>query len=274
MTSQQIARYYEQFGTTEVAFNKQVIDATGLFPRHVFLKIAEQQWPCVIYASSMAGARVIAGVKADFYESLRQSNNHAALRYCFKLPDKADPIFFFIPSKISGYTQYNPKNPDVQLIAVEFTQRPPDDLIEVLGTLLEASANAQKRKDERILLTPESLKKLGLDGKESSVTLQGNPRKCIVRDLSFSGAKVIMAGIAQSSASAQVTLTLSRLDSSEALAIPAEILRVENVEGRADIAVLALQFAGDPPIAYKLMINSYLTAVRKTPERSAPAGSK
>ena len=63
ITSQQLSRYLEQYGTTEVTFNKQVIDATGLVPRNVFLKIADQQWPCIVYSSSMKGARVIAGVK-------------------------------------------------------------------------------------------------------------------------------------------------------------------------------------------------------------------
>jgi hypothetical protein len=263
ITSQQLSRYLELYGTTEVTFNKQVIDATGLIPKHVFLKIADQQWPCIVYSSSMAGARVIAGVKSEFYEFLRQANNHAALRYCFKLAEKADPISFSVASKVTGYTQYNPKNPDVQLIAIEFTQRPPDDLIQVLGLLLEANVNAQRRKDERIVLTPESLKKLGLESKESFVYVEGVPRKCIVRDLSFGGAKVLVPGIAKFLANKKASLKLVRSDSSDEVTVPGEIMRVENVEGRKDIVVIALCFSGEPPVSYKLMVNNYLTGVRK-----------
>jgi hypothetical protein len=273
ITSQQLSRFYEEFKGTEVTFNKQVIAATGLLPRHVFIKIADQQWPCVIYSSSMTGARSIAGVKADFFESLRNANNHASLRYCFKMPEKTDPISFFVPSKVSGYTQYNPKNPDVQLITMEFNQRPPDDLIMVLGALLEASANAQKRKDERIVLTPETLKRLGLESKDSIVYVEAVPRKCIIRDLSFGGAKVLVTGIAKFLKNKPAALKLVRAEVPEEIQIPGEILRVENVEGRSDIVALAILYTEDPPLSYKLMINGYLTAVRKGAEPPTISGS-
>ncbi len=269
ITSQQLTRYYEQYGKTEVTFNRQVIDATGLVPNNVHLRIADQQWPCIMYSSSMAGARVIAGVKTAFYESLRQVNNHASLRYCFKMAEKVDPIPFFVAGKITGYTQYNPKNPDVQLISLEFTQRPPDDLIQILGVLLEANANAQRRKDERIDLTPETVKKLGLEAKESFIYVENVPRKCIVRDLSFGGAKILVTGIAKFLENKKAALKLLRADTSEEMTIPGDILRVENVEGRKDIVVIALKFSGDPPVNYKLMINGYLTALRKGSDAAA-----
>jgi hypothetical protein len=270
ITSQQLTRFFELYGKTEVTFNRQVIDATGLIPNNVHLRIADQQWPCIIYSSSMIGARVIAGVKTAFYESLQQVNNHASLRYCFKLAEKADPIPFFVSGKITGYSQYNPKNPDVQLISMEFTQRPPDDLIQILGVLLEANANAQRRRDERIVLSPENIKKLGLEPKDTFVYVENVPRKCIVRDLSFGGAKILMTGIAKFLDKKKASLKLLRADTSEEMQIPGEILRVENVEGRKDIVVIALKYTEDPPMNYKLMINGYLTAVRKGSEAVMP----
>jgi hypothetical protein len=275
ITSQKLVRYFEQYGTIEVTFNKQVIDVTGLVANNVFLKILDLQWPCVVYSASMSGARVIAGSKSQFFDSLRQANNHVSLRFCFRLPEKIDPISFFVPSRVSGYTQYNPKNPAVQLIAMEFTQRPPDDLIQVLGILLEANANAQRRKDERIILTPESIRKLGLESKESFIYVEGVPRKCIVRDLSFGGAKVLVTGIAKFLSHKKATLKLIRGDPSEELQIPGEITRVENVADRKDIVALAVEFTQDTPITYKLLINGYLTSVRKSGEPAeAPSPPK
>jgi hypothetical protein len=264
ITSQQLSRFFELYGKTEVTFNRQVIDATGLIPNNVHLRIADQQWPCILYSSSMTGARVIAGVRTAFYESLQQVNNHASMRYCFKVPEKADPIPFFVSAKITGYAQYNPKNPDVQLISLEFTQRPPDDLIQILGVLLEANANAQRRKDERIVLSPENVKKLGLEAKESFVYVEGVPRKCIVRDLSFGGAKILVTGIAKFLVHKKASLKLQRAEPPEEMQLPGEILRVENVEGRKDIVVIALMYTEDTPVSYKLMINSYLTTIRKS----------
>jgi hypothetical protein len=273
ITSQQLTRYYEQHKGTEVTFNRQVIEATGLIPGNVFLKVSDAQWPCIVYSSSLASARVIAGVRSSFFENLRQSNNHAALRYSFKLPDKTDPIAFFVLCKVTGFTQYNPKNPDVQLITAEFTQRPPDDLIQVLGALLEANANAQRRRDERIILTPDSIKKLGLESKETFLHVEGVPRKCIVRDLSFGGARVLVPGLAKFLLNKKIALKIARGDSSDEISIPGEILRVEAVEGRRDIVVLGIQFTGELPMAYKLLINAYLTGLRKSSDQTTRAAA-
>jgi hypothetical protein len=84
-----------------------------------------------------------------------------------------------------------------------------------------------------------------------------------VRDLSFGGAKILVTGIAKFLENKKATLKLLRGETSEEMQIPGEILRVENVEGRKDIVVIALKFPDDPPLNFKLMINGYLTSVRK-----------
>ncbi len=275
VTSQQLARYFEQYRATEVTFNKEVIDATGLLTRNVYLKVADQQWPCIIYACSLKGAKVIASVKNAFFNSLRQSNSHVSLRCCFRLPDKTDPISFFVPSHAAGFTPYNPQNPDVQIIGLEFTQRPPDDLILILGTLLEANATAKRRKEERIILTAESLKKLGLESRESLVTVDDVPRRCLLRDLSFSGAKVLVAGGARDLDQKSVTLRILKGEQGDEISLAGAVKRIEEVEGRSDILALGIQFTAEPPISYKIIISGYLSAARKTttgPAAPAPRG--
>ena len=275
VTSQQLARYFEQYRATEVTFNKEVIDATGLLTRNVYLKVADQQWPCIIYACSLTGAKVIASVKNAFFNSLRQSNSHVSLRCCFRLPDKTDPISFFVPCHAAGFTPYNPQNPDVQIIGLEFTQRPPDDLILILGTLLEANATAKRRKEERIVLTAESIKKLGLESRESLVTVDGVPRRCLLRDLSFSGSKVLVAGGARDLDQKSVTLRILKGEQGDEISLAGAVKRIEEVEGRPDILALGIQFTAEPPMSYKIMISGYLSTARKTnagPAAPAPRG--
>ncbi|HEY9595979.1 MAG TPA: PilZN3 domain-containing protein, partial [Spirochaetia bacterium] len=62
VTSQQLARYYQEYRTTDVTFNKQVIGATGLVARNVYLKIQDRQIPCTVFSSSMSNARLIATI--------------------------------------------------------------------------------------------------------------------------------------------------------------------------------------------------------------------
>ncbi len=265
VTTQQLARYYEQYRTTEVTFNKQVATATGLVAKNVYLKILDRQLSCVVFSSSMAGARVIASISPTIMAGLKKANNRMSLRWCFKLPDKVEPITFFVPSHPAGFAHYAAQDPDVQVVALEFTQRPPDDLIQILGMLLEANSNASRRKDERILLSPETMKKMGLESREAALLIEHASFKCALRDISFSGAKVLAAGSAAAFADRKLALRIIRGDPSLDILIQGVVRRAEEVGGHKDILAIGIEFQGDIPMTYKLLISSYLGTVRKTP---------
>ncbi len=271
VTSQQLTRYYEQYKTTDVTFNKQVITALGLVAKGVYLKVQDRQLPCMVFSSSMASARVIASVPSAVMTALRQANNRLALRWCFKLPEKVEPITFFVTCRPTGFTHYAVQGPDVHFVTLEFTQRPPDDLIQILGSLLEANANSQRRGDERIIVTPETQKKLGLESREAALLVAGTSRKCLLRDLSFSGAKVIVSGGARDFDGGSVSLKFSRSDAMPEMTLPAAVVRVDEVGGRADILAVSLKYSADPPMSYKLLINSYVSTMRKAAQEAQQA---
>ena len=264
ITSQQIVRYFEQYRETDVTFNKQVVVATGLVSKNVYLKVLDRQWSCVVFSSSMTGGRLIINVKETFFTALKQSNNRMTLRWCFKLPDKDEPITFFVPCHAGGFMHYNVQNPDVQMVTADYTQRPPDDLILILGTLLEAKSNSQQRRDERVVFTPDNVKRFGLDSRDAFLTLDGAERKCILRDLSFSGARVLFPGMLQPSLGKQVSLRIPKGEQVSEMSLRGVIRRVDEVGGRKDILVIGIEYAGDSPMGYKLLINSFLNATRKS----------
>jgi hypothetical protein len=273
VTSQQLARYYEQYQNTDVTFNKQVITATGLVARNVYLKVQDRQIPCAVFSSSMSTARIIAAMSPAVMVALKQVNNRMSLRWCFKLPDKVEPITFFVACRPTSYTHYAVQGPDVQIVTAEFTQRPPDDLISILGSLLEANVNSQRRKDERIEITPETMKRLGLESREGSLVIDAAAHRCVLRDLSFGGAKVVVSGTADRFMAKRVVLKIARGDQALPIALPGAVRRVEEVGGRKDIFAVSIEIEGDPPMTYKLLISSYLSSMRKPPQE-APAAAK
>ena len=265
VTSQQITQYYNIFKETEVTFTKQVIVATGLKPREIFLKCLGKQWNCILYSSSMNSARVIISLNKEGFEIIRKANNMVSLRLCFQQTEKEDPISFFVTAKVTGFNLYNKNKPDLFFINLQYTQRPPDDLIEILGSLVEANVNAKKRKEERILLTPDSMRKLGFKTKEAQIFIEGVPRKAIIRDLSFSGIKIIIMGVAKFLVDKKATIKLTLEEKNKILNLNGQVIRYEPVEGRKDIAALAIKFDEETvPIDYKLKINEYLNLKRKT----------
>lgn len=263
-TSQQITRYYELYQNIDVTFTKEVIKATGLIAQQVYIKALGGQWPCVINSTSLTGAKIIAGIKSGVYEKIQQGNASVSLRFSFIEQDKNEPVSFFVAAKVLGMNQYA-GSPELVIISLTFTQRAPDDLIERLGSLLEANINSAKRREERILITPDSMRKLGILQKETIIFIQGVPRRCILRDMSFSGAKVIMVGIGPFLINKEMVLRIDVDEPRMALGIKGTIVRTEDVEGRKDLIALAIQYhEAEVPMAYKMHINTYLTQQRKT----------
>ncbi|HDQ14838.1 MAG TPA: PilZ domain-containing protein [Sediminispirochaeta sp.] len=258
LTSQQINVFYENYKTTEITFTKELTRAIGLVPKLIYLKTVGYQLPCIIYAVSMTTAKVIANVPPGMHEQLRAANNLVSLRFAFKEPDKLDPILFFVSARISGFNPYNKDKPNLNFIYLDFTQRPPDDLIATLGLVLEAHSNSQKRREERIVINADSIKKIGLNNKSAQLYIQGVPRNSIIRDLSFSGAKVILAGVAKFLLNKEAFLEIETVEKGT-IKIPGTIVRNEQVEGRKDLVALAMQFNEEKvPMEYKMLINDYI----------------
>ncbi len=267
VTSQQITKFYDVYKNIDVTFTKQVIEAIGLQTKQVFLKCINHQWPCIIYSTSLTGAKVIANLNEKYFELLRKANNLVSLRFCFRHADKSDPIAFFVPAKVAGYNPYSKENPNLHFINLTYTQRPADDLIEIVGSLLEANVNSKKRSEERILITTESLRKMGFASKDIRLTIQNVPRKGILRDISFSGAKLLISGIAKYLVEKEVEFKLELEDQKKNLILKGKVLRVEEVEGRKDIAAIGILYDENTvPIEYKMVVNDYLTRLRKTTE--------
>jgi hypothetical protein len=262
LTSQKITVYYERFKTIDVTFTKEIIQVTGLITNQVYLKCVGDFWPCVIYSSSFQGAKIVANRRSGILQKLEQANNMVSLRFCFKNPDTGNPVTFFVTTRSAGYTSYGGSK-DVGLFALQFTQRPPDDLIEIMGRILDATVNSTKRREERILITPDSTRRLSLLSKESAVFIQGVPRRCILRDISFSGAKIIMMGVAKFLVDRDAAMRMDFDDPRESFLMRGKFIRSEIVEGRKDLVALAILFDETiVPMGYKIRINDFLSQVR------------
>lgn len=268
VTSQQIHQYYEKYGKIDVTFTKEINDSLGLVRNQIYLKYKGGQRPCIIYSSSLLGAKVVVALTDELIKTLRE-DNLVSLRFCFKKGDKDDVFSFFVQSRIAGLTQYD-KERHLHFAQLKFTQRPPDDLIEILGSLLEANINAARRAEDRITINEESLRRMGLASKSAIIIVQGIPRNGILRDISFGGAKVILMGNPKFLIDKPANLRLA-LNNGKAILVKGKILRFEPVEGRKDLAAVAVQYnEGGVPFEYKMIINDYLKyAGRLSPKRDS-----
>ena len=263
MTAQKVAQFYDQFKEIDVTFTKDMIQVTGLVTEQVHLKCGSDFWPCVLYATSFQSAKIVANIKSGLLGKLQQANNLVSLRLCFKnTENEANPVTFFVASRVVGTMPYK-NSEEVSMMTLQFTQRPPDDLIEIIGRILDANVNSSKRRDERILLTTESQRRLKLLSKESAAFIQGVPRRCILRELSFSSAKLIMMGVAKFLVDKETALRFDFDDPRESFLVKGKFVRSESVEGKKEMIALAMEYDETQiPMGYKIRINEYLNTTR------------
>jgi hypothetical protein len=261
-TSQTIGKYYDLYKGIDVTFTKEVIQATGLIPQQVYIKCMGETWPCVVYATSFQGAKIIINSKTGLYDKVQRANNLVALRFSFRESDKNDPLSFSVSARASGYSAYGGSS-DVSMLTVQYSQRPPDDLIEIMGRLLDANINSAKRREERIIINPDIERKLKIVAKETVIIIEGVPRRCILRDISFSGGKVIMVGISKFLVNREFVLRLDFEDPREQIMVKGRSIRSEEVAGRKELLALGLVFDEKSiPMTYKMRINDFLSQTR------------
>jgi hypothetical protein len=256
-----IARLYCTYADVEITFNAQVIVASGLMPADVRLRVNERDVPCILHAASMKRARVIAKLDEGLVDVLSNGRNLVALRLAFRPQGAPAPIAFFVFCRVESLGEQSTQKPSVRFLTLQFSQRPADAMIGIIGSLLEMNSNAVRRKDERIVITPESMKRIGLESRESCVAIDGMPRTCIVRDLSFGGANILVTGVHGAGKNAgKVLFKLAQCEMKEDAVLDGSIVRAEEVDGEGNVVALSIRFSSDPPLSYKQKINDYFAS--------------
>ena len=182
------------------------------------------------------------------------------MRLAFATAEHKDTLHFFIATRVSGSTPYEVGGQEVHFLDLDFTEKPPNDFIELIGTLLDA--NAQQRRHERVVIAPKASERLGLRAKELVAQIDGSPRKFILRDLSFSGAKILVASVGKFLVGKAAVLKLDLADIGVATLVGA-VKTFEDVAGRRDISALGIEFDEDTvPLDFKLRFNQVLSQQR------------
>ena len=262
-TSHHISRYYDYYRDKEIVFTKANLKSLRIDPRQIYLKSNGGQWPCIINSSSLQMAKVIVGTSSGVYSTIQKNRTAPiSIRYCF-FDQNNEPIQFSVNCNVLDIKPFQGSN-ELAMLTLNFTQRPPDDLILRIGEFIEVNENFQNRKEERIAVNENSLRLLNIPKEESYIFIAGVPRKCILKDLSFGGAKAMLVGIPKFLENKSVDLRLFFMDTNEKISLQGIIKNSDFLPGRKDISIVHIEFIPDEiPMTYKFHINSYITSYQK-----------
>lgn len=262
-TNQKINEYYNKYREHEIMFTKNIIRFLRLDPRQIYVKCAGSQWPCIINSTSFHQSKIIIGTNGGAFQQITKKDAPPVnLRYCFVEPDNQQ-LIFFVTCRVTDVTPYM-NSKELAIVTLSFTQRPSDDLIYKIGSLIDANEGFIYRKEERIILNDDSKRLLGINKKESIVYIQSVPRHCILWNLSFSGAKIIVLGVPQLLENKDCIIKFLFTEPSEIVGVKGTIVSVAPVEGRRELVEAGIKFdENQVPLAYKIRINGYLSNRRK-----------
>lgn len=261
--SHTIARYYDFYRDKEIIFTKANLRSLRIDPRQIYIKCNGDQWPCIINSSSLQQAKIIIGTASGAYTTINKNKNvPISIKYCF-FDQNNETIQFYVNCSVYNVQPYQGSN-ELALLTLDFSSRPPDDLILRIGEFIEVNENFQNRKEERITLNENSLRQLGIPKEESYIFIAGVPRKCIMKDISFGGARVMLVGIPKFLQDKTVDLRLFFIDTNEKISLQGIVRAADFLPGRKDISIIHIEFIVDEiPMTYKFHINSYITSYQK-----------
>ena len=264
---------FDKFKTVDITFNKHIITTTRLLPGEINIKVGTKSYSCILNSSSMIGARIIIQVNPLFFEELNQNNKWISLHFAFSRTDKHYPLTFFIKSKVESFNPFNSSTPNLYLLNLVYSQRPPDDLIEIIGTIIEINSNAKQRKDERIDMSTENLLALGIKSPNSLLILGNGKKSCIIRDISFYGAKIISTGVPEEFQEKEIKIVIPFSRDPGNCLIEGEIVRCEPIKAKESFVLMGIHFYEDRiSLQYIKILKEFLE--KKDKEAAAAAAQQ
>lgn len=259
LPSQKLQELYEEYGSKEIAFNKSIRTATGVDTQKICLKIGGEHLPCILYSCSMNDAKVIMPLDTEAFEMIKRARNLVNLRFAFCPKNTKAPIIFFVSSIIKGFTSFELQHESSYLVSLEFNQRPPDDLIETIGTIFQSIENFERRRELRITLDSNVVNDMEITSVNTYCVVDSIKRPCILKNLSASGCGIIMMCNPKFLINKKITIAIYLYSRKEPILLEGEIKRSEGIEGRHDLYLMGILLNSDEiPYSYKDMINSYI----------------
>ena len=253
--------YYRLYLEHDVSLTKDIITKMNLIPNKNYLRYGGENIPCILYSTSMIRARIIAQLKSSVCEKIGLGNKTASLCLAFKREKKQDPVTLYINAKIAGFTPYKSDIPGVNFVTLKYMNKPPDDFIFKLGEIISSSTTSKKRKEQRINLDDEKAKRMQLQTDKIWVICEGKQIPCVLKDISFSGAKIITKRNKEPFLNKQVKLILNISSLEGISAMIGKVVHCEEITINNNIKLIALGIAFDKasiPDSYKEWVKGFI----------------
>ncbi|GMO26411.1 MAG: hypothetical protein LBG79_09150 [Spirochaetaceae bacterium] len=269
LPSAKINELYTQFKSDAVTFTKEVIAVTGLLPGMVSLKCASMFFPCVIYSSSFEMAKVVANNKSGIIEKQKQPGSALSIRFTFCLRETGEQVVFLVPVRFSSMAPYSGSQ-EMSILNLQFSQRPPDDLIEILGHVHEANYYSSTQSEKLFPMTPEAFRKMRFLNKEVVFSIGETNLGSLPRELGFKQGRFILKDTPKSILEKPFLIKFNFDNPHETNVLECTVLKHEFAVDHPEISIVTLAFKEPVLLAFKLRLAEYVSSLRIAPSKETP----
>ena len=242
---------YQEYLDTELTYAKDVAAGLGLLPAETSLKWQGELFPCVVHSSTFRAAKVLVRLSAIQWKALEFGSRITTMTLTFLQPKTGKKELFQFNGTLQVLQQNGAGQGEVSiLLSVAFSHRPPEGFLQAHGSYLSLKKEANQRHEDRVPLNDEAKELLGLASLNTTVVIDHIERKCLMRELSFGGARVILTGVAPFLLEKPFTLAVP-FTGRTSIDISGKILRADAVDGHKGLAIIALGYHPDRvPVDY------------------------
>lgn len=233
---------YQDYLDTELTYSKEVALGLGMLPAESTIKWQGDLYPCVVHSCSFRMARVLVRLTAAQWDALESGSRVTTLTLTFAQSKTGKKELYQFNGTLQVVQHNVAGEGEVSaLLSIGFSHRPPEGFLQAQGSYLNLKKEAVQRREDRIPVNNETKEMLGLSTLSTTVTVDHIERKCLLRDLSYNGARVILTGVAPFLLDKPFSLAMPLVGRSP-VHIPGKIVRAEAVEGHRGLAVIALGY--------------------------------
>ncbi len=254
---------YDDHKNHNITFNQSVVKDIGLMTQDIAIKCCDVKLSCIIYSSSLCNAKILVNFTTDQLNYIKRKRGSISMKFSFQPKNEKNAITFYINSKITEVNEYNQEDNDLYFCLLDFSNRAPDDLINILGSHIVKQLNQHKRAEERFILNKEHTTLAKNRTQENFLFIAGNGKRCILTEISIFSAKVLLVGNVKDISAKLNAMLIIKYKGLEGIGeMIGNIERVEVVSEDEHLLSIVINFDQDKiPPAYKLWISEYLEFV-------------
>lgn len=250
-----IQNLFQEYQDTELAYTKDVAAGLGLLPGESSFKWQGELYPCVVHSGSFNSAKVLVKLSGSQWRAIEAGSKLTTLALTLQTSRTGRKELVAINGTLETLQHPGSGGEVSVLMSISYSHRPPESLVSAQGSYLSLKKEANQRTEDRIALNPENRIAVGLSSLNTVVTVDHIERKCLIRDLSYNGARAILTGVAPFLVDKPFTLQVPLTDGT--VHLPGKIVRADPVEGHKGLAVIAMGYHTD------LVAIDYLKTIQK-----------